>query len=77
MRKCVSLPRPFNLGLDMTRRIDDLLDEVRNAETLLQNARYLYYTLIKKKKKNFLIYKEIQKGAVAKSYMTNGLLIYD
>ncbi len=24
----------------------------------------------------FLIYKEIQTGAVAKSYMTNGLLIY-
>ncbi len=33
----------------------------------------LYYALIKK---NFLIYKEIQSGAVAKSYMTNGLLIY-
>jgi hypothetical protein len=33
-------------------------------------------TLIKKKIRFFLIYKEIQKGAVAKSYMTNGLLIY-
>ncbi len=31
--------------------------------------------LIKKKIKIFLIYKEIQNGAVAKSYMTNGLLI--
>jgi hypothetical protein len=31
----------------------------------------------KKEKNVFLIYKEIQKGAVAKSYMTNGLLIYD
>ncbi len=31
----------------------------------------------KKDNKIFLIYKEIQKGAVAKSYMTNGLLIYD
>jgi hypothetical protein len=31
----------------MTRRIDDLLDEVRNAETLLQNARYFYYTVKK------------------------------
>ncbi len=30
----------------------------------------------KKKKKNFLVYKEIQKGSGAKSYMTNGLLIY-
>ncbi len=29
----------------------------------------------KKENKIFLIYKEIQKGAVAKSYMTNGLLI--
>ncbi len=31
----------------------------------------------KKENKIFLIYKEIQKGSVAKSYMTNGLLIYD
>jgi hypothetical protein len=30
--------------------------------------------LIKKKRKKFLTYKEIQKGAVAKSFMTNGLL---
>jgi hypothetical protein len=30
----------------------------------------------KKDNQIFLIYKEIQNGAVAKSYMTNGLLIY-
>jgi hypothetical protein len=30
----------------------------------------------KKEIQIFLIYKEIQSGAVAKSYMTNGLLIY-
>ncbi len=30
----------------------------------------------KKENKIFLLYKEIQRGAVAKSYMTNGLLIY-
>jgi hypothetical protein len=30
----------------------------------------------KKENKIFLIYKEIQKGTGAKSYMTNGLLIY-
>jgi hypothetical protein len=30
----------------------------------------------KKEKKNFLIYKEIQKGAVAKSYIRKGCLIY-
>jgi hypothetical protein len=35
-----------------------------------------YYTDIKENK-NFLIYKTTQKGAVAKSYTTNGLLIYD
>jgi hypothetical protein len=30
----------------------------------------------KKENQIFLIYKEIHSGAVAKSYMTNGLLIY-
>jgi hypothetical protein len=34
------------------------------------------YALIKKKK-IFLIYKEIQSGAVAKSYLSNGFLIYE
>jgi hypothetical protein len=34
-------------------------------------------TLIKYREKNSLIFKEVQKGAVAKSDMTNGLLIYD
>jgi hypothetical protein len=34
------------------------------------------YSLIKKKINFFLIYREIQIGAVAKSYMTNDLLIY-
>jgi hypothetical protein len=31
----------------------------------------------KKEKKIFIVYREIQKGAVAKSYRTRGLLIYD
>jgi hypothetical protein len=30
----------------------------------------------KKENQIFLVYKEIQNGAVAKSYMTNGILIY-
>ena len=34
-----------------------------------------YYT-DKKENKTFLKYKEIQMGSGAKSYMTNGLLIY-
>ena len=33
-------------------------------------------TLIKKENQIFFMYKEIQNGAVAQSYMTNGLLIY-
>jgi hypothetical protein len=37
-------------------------------------ARYL--NTDKKENLIFLIYKEIQSGAVAKSYITNGLLIY-
>ncbi len=32
---------------------------------------------VKKEKKIFLLYKEIQKGSSAKSYMTNGFFIYD
>jgi hypothetical protein len=36
-----------------------------------------FSTLIKKKNQIFLIYKEIQNGAVAKSYMRNGFLIYE
>ena len=35
------------------------------------------YTLIKKGNKIFLIYKEIQMGAVAKSYMRKRFLIYE
>jgi hypothetical protein len=34
-------------------------------------------TLIKKKRKFSNIYKEIQSGAVAKSYMRKGFLIYE
>ncbi len=39
---------------------------------------FLLFVLYTDKKANqiFLIYEEIQNGAVAKSYMTNGLLIY-
>jgi hypothetical protein len=32
---------------------------------------------VKKENQILLIYKEIQNGAVAKSYVTSGLLIYD
>jgi hypothetical protein len=39
-------------------------------------AQQQHSTLIKKENQILFIYKEIQNGAVAKSYMTNGLLIY-
>jgi hypothetical protein len=38
---------------------------------------YIMSNTDKKEKKIFLIYKEIQKGAVAKSYMRMGFLIYE
>jgi hypothetical protein len=39
---------------------------------------YLFYAAYTDKKSQiFLICKEIQNGTVAKSYMTNGLLIYE
>jgi hypothetical protein len=47
---------------------------------LLKKSNLSYIALIytdKKENKIFLIYKEIQKEAIAKSYMINGLLIYD
>jgi hypothetical protein len=49
------------------------------SKYLMSSFSYVYdtYSSLIKEKKIFLIYKEIQKGAVAKSYMSNGLLIYD
>jgi hypothetical protein len=53
-----------------------LLLAVRRTESFINSA--CYNTLIKKKTKfSSYTYKEIQKGAVAKLYMTNGLLIND
>ncbi len=43
---------------------------------ILTERNLLYTHTDKKENQIFLIYKEIQGGAVAKSYMTNGLLIY-
>ena len=55
-------------------------NEERNREVIFSSFCFRIdwgmSTLIKKKIQIFLIYKEIQMGSVAKSYMTNGLLIY-
>ena len=48
---------------------------VQQVEVLVKTAFVSSYT-DKKSNQIFLIYKEIQSEAVAKSYMTNGLLIY-
>ncbi len=45
--------------------------------TKLFMFKYLSPRIDKKEEKISLIYKEFQKGSGAKSYMTNGLLIYD
>jgi hypothetical protein len=42
-----------------------------------RDIKVYYHALIKRKQYFPHINKEIQKGAVAKSYMTKGLLIYD
>jgi hypothetical protein len=51
----------------------------RRGVSVIPTAHPLQTTLIKKKKKIFLvrIYKEIQLGEVAKSYMRKGFLIYE
>ncbi len=43
----------------------------------MDTERGIYCTLTKKENQIFLIYKEIQSGAVAKSYMRKGFLIYE
>jgi hypothetical protein len=50
-----------------------LFDFAREEENPLSNITYTD----KKENKIFLIYKEIQSGAVAKSYMRKGFLIYE
>jgi hypothetical protein len=54
---------------------------VRNSPIIAQPLFHFPYSIFetctdKKENQVFLIFKEIQSGAVAKSYMTNGLLIY-
>jgi hypothetical protein len=50
------------------------IDFVR--KTVVSHSFPAVYHTDKKENQIFLIYKEIQIGAVAKSYRTNGLLIY-
>jgi hypothetical protein len=48
----------------------------RNRKKISSNYQLLPLLTDKKENQIFLLYKEIQSGAVAKSYMTNDLLIY-
>ncbi len=54
-------------------------DPAANQDMDLQNWFLLSYfhALIKKENQIYLIYKEIQSGAVAKSYLRKGFLIYE
>jgi hypothetical protein len=48
----------------------------RKGSDALKALSWVTPHLIKKENQSFLICQEIQNGAVAKSYMTNGLLIH-
>jgi len=52
----------------------NIFDELLILE---EHCCYLFCYTVKKEKKIFLIYKEIQKGSGAKLYMKEGFLIYE
>jgi hypothetical protein len=66
---------------EVTRALEDQAERKLSIELYSADGtracpkKYAVYT-DKKENKIFLLYKEIQMGAVVKSYMTNGLLIY-
>jgi len=53
-----------------------MISQADAAETLIRFTLTNDWYTDKQENKIFLIYTEIQNGAVAKSYMTNGLFIY-
>ncbi len=66
-KRCEISGRSLAYARTGPRNKDDLSRKFRHSPTLYTD---------KKENKIFLIYEEIQNGADAKSYMTNGLLIY-
>jgi hypothetical protein len=54
-------------------RLALLQEKIKEVLTMLRTLNAMVSTLIKNKIKFSSLYKEIQKGAVAKSYMTNSL----
>ncbi len=62
--------------LDMSSIYHAVLRSMNSIKIPCRNASIFHRHTDKKENKIFLIYKEIQSGAVAKSYMTDGLLIY-
>ena len=71
-----SFPLPHLLH---TLLFSSFLPQKPSLITFLLGASFVYpwITLIIKKNKIFLVYEEIQMGAVAKSYMRKGFLIYE
>jgi hypothetical protein len=59
---------------DGTERPNQLPQSCKNVGSVHTWITYFYTD--KKENQIFLIYRDIHSGAVAKSYMTNGLLIY-
>jgi hypothetical protein len=69
----------FDFAESPTRRVGESFfdyEYIREFEAKIETARKVVYT-DKKENKIFLINKEIQSGAVAKSYMRKGFLIYE
>jgi hypothetical protein len=64
---CLALPLPYVLPANIGNIFALLLRQVSHLAHKLLSSRFGLYTA-KKERKIFLIYKEIQKGAVAKSY---------
>ncbi len=75
----------YDFGLDVMNNPPQIIsnDTGAQADITYQAAKRGYYALVsllytdKKEKKIVLIYKEVQNGAVAKSYMMTGFLIYE
>jgi hypothetical protein len=62
-------------GMSLTKCPGRVWQVTSRLGTGISKSFFTVYT-DKKENQNFPIYKEIQNGAVAKSYITNGLLLY-
>ncbi len=68
----------YKLLIKCVKSIRDNAEKMRGMASYFLVIKYYSFVFFTDKKENqiFLIYQVIQNGAVAKWYMTNGLLIY-